>query len=260
MSHERIKLCAVVPAAGQGTRLGLGSPKLLAPLVNGETIWTVLRRKLLAVVDHVNVIVSTGGEPLMRELVEREGLTARVSLSLQPEPLGMGDAIFRGYPVWSRAAAILIVWGDQVFVSVDTLSKACAFHGGASHMAVLPVVSLPEPYVEYVFAADGRLSAVRQTREGDVCSPNGFGDIGTFVLSVPDLLSSWTGYLAKAPAGAVTGETNFLPFLPYLSSQGWTVKRLVISDPREARGVNTPDDLAYFRSVFAEERWLKSKA
>jgi bifunctional UDP-N-acetylglucosamine pyrophosphorylase / glucosamine-1-phosphate N-acetyltransferase len=76
---------------------------------------------------------------------------------------------------------------------------------------------------------------------------------------VPDLLSAWTGYLAQAPAGAVTGETNFLPFLPYLSSQGWTVKRLVVSDPREARGVNTPDDLAYFRSVFAEERWLKSK-
>jgi hypothetical protein len=123
----------------------------------------------------------------------------------------------------------------------------------------LPVVSSRDPYVEYVFTADGRLSAVRQTREGDICAPNGFSDIGTFVLSVPDLLSAWTGYLAEATAGAKTGEINFLPFLPYLSSQGWTVKRLVISDPREARGVNTGDDLAYFRSIFAEQRRLKSK-
>src|SRR6185312_16601299 len=95
-----------------------------------ETIWMALRRKLLMVVDHVNVIVSAEGETLMREVLEGEGLTTQVSLSLQPEPLGMGDAIFRGYPVWSRAAAILIVWGDQVFVSAETLARACALHNG----------------------------------------------------------------------------------------------------------------------------------
>ncbi|MGA8568208.1 MAG: NTP transferase domain-containing protein [Candidatus Binataceae bacterium] len=259
MSRGRMKLCAVVPAAGRGTRLGLELPKLLAPLGNGETIWTVLRRKLLAVADHINVIVSPGGELLIREAIEEKGLAGRVSLSLQPEPLGMGDAIFRGYPVWSRAAAILIVWGDQVFVSAETLSKACALHGGASRTTVLPLVSLAQPYVDYVFADDGRLCAVRQTREGDLCAPNGYADIGTFVLSVPDLLSAWTAYLAQAPLGALTNETNFVPFLPYLSSIGWTVKRLVIADPREARGVNTPDDLAYFRSSFAGDRQHKSK-
>jgi bifunctional N-acetylglucosamine-1-phosphate-uridyltransferase/glucosamine-1-phosphate-acetyltransferase GlmU-like protein len=259
MSSERMKLCAVVPAAGRGTRLGLELPKLLAPLGNGETIWTVLRRKLLTVADHINVIVSPGGEPLIRNAMEAAGLEARVSLSLQPKPLGMGDAIFRGYPVWSQAATILIVWGDQVFVSAETLSKACALHSGASRTVVLPLVSLVEPYVDYVFADDGGLRAVRQTREGDRCAPNGYADIGTFVLSVPDLLSSWTAYLAQAPLGALTGETNFIPFLPYLSLNGWTVKRLVIGDPREARGINTPDDLAYLRSSLASDRQHKSK-
>jgi bifunctional UDP-N-acetylglucosamine pyrophosphorylase/glucosamine-1-phosphate N-acetyltransferase len=117
----------------------------------------------------------------------------------------------------------------------------------------LPVVSLPEPYVEYLFAENDRLAAVRQAREGDVCAANGYGDLGTFVLSVPELHSAWTRYLATAPGGAVTGEINFLPFLPYLTSLGWTVKRLMIADPREARGINTPDDLAYFRSLAADE-------
>ena len=254
-----MKICAVVPAAGRGTRLGIEAPKLLAPLGEGETIWTVLRQKLLSVADHINVIVSPQGERMVRDVVEREDSRARVSLSIQPEPVGMGDAIFRGYPVWSRAAAILIVWGDQVFVSAETLARACALHNGFARTVVLPVVSLPQPYVEYVFADDGRLAAVRQSREGDVCTPDGYGDIGTFVLSVPGLHSAWSKYLAQAPAGTLTGETNFLPFLPYLSSLGWAVKRLVTADPREARGVNTPDDLAFFKSIVAREHQLKSK-
>jgi len=251
---KQMRLCAVVPAAGRGTRLGTAMPKLLTPLGNGETIWSVLCGKLLAVADHVNVIVSPEGEPLLRQVVEREGLAARVSLSVQAEPIGMGDAIFCGYPVWSEADAILVVWGDQVFVSAETLNKASTLQGGAALTAVLPVVALPEPYVEYLFTGDDRLVAVRQAREGDVCAPGGFGDIGTFVLAVPDLHRTWTRYLAEASAGALTEEINFLPFLPYLASHGWKVRRLLIDDPREARGINTPDDLAYFRSLFSAQR------
>jgi bifunctional UDP-N-acetylglucosamine pyrophosphorylase/glucosamine-1-phosphate N-acetyltransferase len=259
MAQKLMKVCAVVPAAGRGTRLGMEQPKLLVSLGNGETIWTVLRSKLLAVADYINVVASPEGEPLIREVVVREGLTGRVSLSLQPEPVGMGDAIFRGHPVWSQADTILVVWGDQVFVSLETLRAACSLHAGAARTVVLPIVSLPRPYVEYVFGSDGRLVAVRQSREGDVCAPNGYGDIGTFVLSVPDLHSAWINYRAQAPAGALTGEINFLPFLPYLSSLGWTVKCLVIADSREARGINTQDDLAFFQSTAVAKRHLKTR-
>ena len=57
-----MKTCAVIPAAGRGTRLGLDRPKILAPLSSSETIWSVLRRKLLAMVDHIHVILSPEGE------------------------------------------------------------------------------------------------------------------------------------------------------------------------------------------------------
>jgi bifunctional UDP-N-acetylglucosamine pyrophosphorylase/glucosamine-1-phosphate N-acetyltransferase len=53
-----MRICAVVPAAGRGSRLHESLPKLLAPLGHGATLWSVLSRKLLAVVDHINLIVS----------------------------------------------------------------------------------------------------------------------------------------------------------------------------------------------------------
>ena len=244
---------AVVPAAGRGTRLGSHLPKLLTSIGAGITIWTLLSGKLLTLVEHINVIVSPEGEPLMRSAVERSVLSGRVSVSIQPEPLGMGDAIFRGFPVWSRARAILVVWGDQAFVSASTLTGACTLHGGKPRTIALPVVTLPEPYAEYVFANDGSLIAVRQSREGDSCALNGYADVGVFVLSAADLQTAWTTFSEGAARGALTGEMNFLPFLPFLSSEGWSVERLLVGDPREARGINTPEDLEYLRLAIAHE-------
>jgi bifunctional UDP-N-acetylglucosamine pyrophosphorylase / glucosamine-1-phosphate N-acetyltransferase len=259
VKNKPIEICAVVPAAGRGTRLGGGSPKILAQLGNGETIWSYLSRNLIAVAGHVNVIVSPDGEPAIREAIESAKMAGQVSLSIQSAPTGMGDAIFCGYPVWSRADVILIVWGDQVFVSRETLSRTCALHGGNARTVVLPVVRLPQPYVEYVFGHAGRLESVRQSREGDACAPNGYGDLGTFALSVAGLRKAWTKYLTQVELGSATGETNFLPFLPYLAAAGWTVERLDVADPREARGINTPDDLEFFRQTLEREPKLTGK-
>jgi bifunctional UDP-N-acetylglucosamine pyrophosphorylase / glucosamine-1-phosphate N-acetyltransferase len=248
-----LRICAVVPAAGRGKRLGGQGPKLLTALGDGKTIWSILIRNLMMVAQEIDVIVSPDGEPAMREAIERGNMASRVFLSVQDAPTGMGDAIFCGYPVWSRADLILVVWGDQVFVSPDTLRRACVLHAGAPCTIILPVVRLSEPYVEYVFSDKGHLEAVRQSREGDICAPNGYSDVGTFALSVAGLRDAWTQYLSQTQRGAGTGETNFIPFLPYLAANGWSVKRLAVVDPREARGINTPDDLEYFRQTIAQE-------
>jgi bifunctional UDP-N-acetylglucosamine pyrophosphorylase/glucosamine-1-phosphate N-acetyltransferase len=248
----QMKICAVVPAAGRGSRLGIAVPKIMAPLSGGETIWSVLRRKLLRVADHINLIVSPEGEPLMRDHAASDITQRLVSISVQPEPIGMGDAIFRGYPVWSRASMILVVWGEQIFVSSATLKETCALHGGAERTVALPLAALPNPYVEYRFATGGRLTEVRQSREGERCASGGLGDVGTFALSTGGLQTEWNNYRADAAVGATTGEANFLPFLPHLSAAGWRFKQMMVRDAREARGVNTPEDLAFFRSLRGE--------
>ena len=251
----RPEICAVVPAAGRGTRLGSKGPKLLTEIGSGKTIWSILSRKLLAAAGKVNVIVSPEGEPAIREAIERDKLAGRVFLSIQATPAGMGDAIFCGFPVWSCADVILVVWGDQVLVSQDTLRRTCALHNGAARSVILPVIRLPNPYVEYIFSGEGCLESVRQSREGDACTPNGYGDVGTFALSVEGLHDAWMHYLtSQMRAGPGTGEMNFLPFLPYLASAGWSVKPLTVTDPREARGVNTPDDLQFVRQMIAQEQ------
>lgn len=238
-----MKICAVIPAAGRGTRLGSDAPKILTPLTETQTVWTILHEKLAPLVDHIHLVLSPEGASVFPEH------PANVSHSVQPAPTGMGDAIFRGCPVWSQYDAILVVWGDQVFVSADTITRAIGALKNPLHHAVLPVTRMTTPYVEYVFDGD-RLTQVLQTREGDVTTPQGFSDVGTFLLGTEGLQLAWQDYLATAPRGSATGEINFLPFLPFLSRQGWRIQPLEVTDATEARGINTPDDLDFFRQLY----------
>lgn len=238
-----MRICAAIPAAGRGTRLGSGLPKILTPLTDSETVWSILQQKLAPLVDHIHLILSPEGQQAFA------GYPARASYSIQPVPTGMGDAIFRGFPVWSNYDAILVVWGDQVFVSADTLTRAIAALNSSPHQAVLPVTRMATPYVEYVFEGE-RLTRVLQSREGDITTPNGFSDVGTFLLTTDGLQPAWRAYLETAPRGSATGEINFLPFLPFLSAQGWRIRPLEVADATEARGINTPDDLDFFRKLY----------
>jgi bifunctional UDP-N-acetylglucosamine pyrophosphorylase/glucosamine-1-phosphate N-acetyltransferase len=238
-----MKVCAVIPAAGRGTRLGADGPKILTRLTDEDTIWSILHAKLAPLVDHIHLVLSPDG------VAAFPPLPAKVSTSIQPAPTGMGDAIFRGHDVWSNYDAVLIVWGDQVFVSTDTLKRALAALAAPDRQAVLPVTRMATPYVEYVF--DGpRLTKVLQTREGDTTTQNGYSDVGTFLLGTAGLKSAWDAFLAQAPRGAGTGEINFLPFLPFLSAEGRTVTPLEVADATEARGINTKADLTFFQSLY----------
>lgn len=238
-----MRVCAVIPAAGRGTRLGSDRPKILSPLTATQTIWSVLHERLSPLVDHIHLVLSPEGA------AQFPSLPANVSTGIQPAPIGMGDAIFRGHAVWSAYDAILVIWGDQVFVSPDTLKRTLATMTIAARQVVLPLTRMDAPYVDYVFDGD-RLATVLQSREGDSCRPGGLSDVGTFLLATDGLKEAWEAYGADAPRGESTDEVNFLPFLPYLSAQGWRTLRLEVEDATEARGINTPQDLAFFQSLY----------
>ena len=244
-----MRICALIPAAGGGTRLGADAPKILLPITPDETIWSILHAKLSPLVDHIHLILSPDGAAAFPHL------PANSSTSIQPAPLGMGDAIFRGHAVWSDYDAVLIVWGDQLFVSHDTLRRAIAGLGDGGRQAVLPVTRMAAPYVEYVF--EGRsLAKVLLTREGDATTPNGFSDVGTFLLSTEGLKQVWDDFLSHTHGGLKgnkTGEINFLPFLPYLAGQGWLFTPVEVADATEARGINTQEDLAFFQNLYKDK-------
>jgi bifunctional UDP-N-acetylglucosamine pyrophosphorylase/glucosamine-1-phosphate N-acetyltransferase len=243
-------LC-IVPAAGKGTRLGLDVPKIMAPLGKDYIIWDILYSKLMEVSDHIYVVISPWGKSTFLNYIQKRSHQA-VDVVVQAQPIGMGDAVFNVAPYFQNARNVLIVWGDQVNVSNHTLKLVRDAHGGRKRTVVIPTVVSPFPYVEYVFS-NGNLLNILETREGAKCTPNGYTDIGTFMLSAEGLVDAWHGYTSLGVKGAMTGEINFLPFLCYLSQIGWNVIQIIIEDFDESRGVNTQDDLQFAAQKLQQE-------
>jgi bifunctional UDP-N-acetylglucosamine pyrophosphorylase/glucosamine-1-phosphate N-acetyltransferase len=250
-----MRICAVIPAAGRGTRLGLETPKILVSIDKNRTIWSVLESTLAAYVDHIHVILSSDGKQQFAHSLQQNAGTVKksgqVSASIQTHPRGMGDAIFGAHHIWCDYETILIAWGDQVNLSSKTIGEVTT-QCRKERTLVLPLTRMDKPYVQYDF--DGaRLVHIRQTREGDTTDAQGDSDIGLFALSSRGLYECWLEFLGKAPKGKLTDEINFLPFLAYLSSEcDWNVHRIAISDSDEARGVNTPEDLEFARARLAD--------
>lgn len=238
--------CAIIPAAGKGSRLGMSVPKILVPITNKKTIWTILFDVFSPYVDEIHVVLAESAqEEFLSQLSKFE--KEKTTTSVQPVPRGMGDAIFGAYEYWSQSTQLVVVWGDQVNLSQSTVRsvvEACK----PTRTLTLPLTSTESPYVQYDIA-DGRLTGVRQTREGALTDKEGLSDIGLFGLSVKDLLPAWQSYLKQGALGEATGEINFLPFLTYLSSvQNWWLDTLLVTDAAEARGVNTPEDLEFAKA------------
>lgn len=233
----------VIPAAGRGTRLGFDGPKALCP-VNGEPMLRHLLRRYAPIVSHAVVVTSPGGLSAIAAVAHADALP--VTCTVQPEPTGMLPAILCAVPIIEDTSCdeVWITWCDQVGISSGTLSAitdALAEHPSAA--LVFPTVRQAPPYIHVERDAAGRIVAVRQRREGDLMPDVGESDTGVFVLRRNTFLTHLRAYDAIAPRGDGTRERNFLPFIPWLARTA-EVRTVPLADPREAIGVNTPDELA----------------
>jgi bifunctional N-acetylglucosamine-1-phosphate-uridyltransferase/glucosamine-1-phosphate-acetyltransferase GlmU-like protein len=243
-------MIAVVPAAGRGSRLGTDVPKVMVEIAPGVRIVDVLVARLSTVVDRIHLVLSADGLAHFQKAPPPIGANVTLTASVQAEPRGMGDAVFAARDVWRDTRDLLVVWGDQLGLSRDTLANTVSTQRAATRPTItLPLVERDAPYVHYDFDPAGRLTRVLQSREGDICPPRGLSDAGLFALSTNDLEAAWARYLAtRAAIGAHTRELNLLPFFAHLSTrENFAVGVIPVRDPDEARGVNTPGDLAWFR-------------
>jgi bifunctional N-acetylglucosamine-1-phosphate-uridyltransferase/glucosamine-1-phosphate-acetyltransferase GlmU-like protein len=241
----------IVPAAGRGSRLGLATPKPLVR-VNGRSLLDHIAARYRPFVDHIVVVAHPSFAGEVRAWSEDAGA---VSVTEQAEPTGMLDAILLAGPsVTARSARdVWITWADQIGVLPATLERLAAITAGASAPALaLPTVRRPDPYTHFERDADGRLRRFLQRREGDAMPAEGESDMGVFALTRATFDEDLQAYARDLPRGKATGERNFVPFVAWLA-QRQAVVTFPCTDPMEAIGINTPDEL---RQV---ETWLRTR-
>lgn len=232
---------AIIPAAGKGSRLAFGRPKVLFP-VAGRPILEWLLDLLLPFCATVVFVLSPDGRSDVEPEIERLA-PGRCRIVIQPEPTGMGDAVRLGAAEVATPHTC-VIWGDQVALRRTSVEAVLRLHQGplAPHLTV-PTVLRSEPYIHFERDETGRIARLLQAREGDAMPRHGESDCGFFCFQT-EVLRSLLSQIRQSPAsrGGHTTEFNFLPIIPFAAGASCRVLTPRLMTLEETVGINSAAD------------------
>jgi CTP:molybdopterin cytidylyltransferase MocA len=243
-------ITAIVPAAGEGRRLGAPGPKALAPLLGRPLISYVLTA-IMPSADHLVVVLRPGEEKRFEDALGRVGWSKPVTMAVQPTPTGSADAVAAGVHLAPHSVGCVVVWADQVGLSSRTVARVVEELKGGTADLVLPLIDMANPYVWIELTRGGVIERVGRARDGDVPPDRGRADLGLFGVHPDAVLRCIDEEFAAERRD--DRERDFVYVLPRLSRTRGVVI-VPVDDESEAVAVNTTDDLAHAESVLGGRR------
>jgi glucose-1-phosphate thymidylyltransferase len=156
----------IVPAAGHGSRIQpLAFSKELLPVGSRRdgdrerplaVSEYLVERLVLGGADKICFVISPGKSDIL-QYFGGEACSARVFYSVQPEPAGLCDAIFRALPLVSPGEDVLVGLPDTIWFPADALTT---LPPGVLSFLLFPV-DRPELFDAVVFDADDRLCEIQ---------------------------------------------------------------------------------------------------
>ncbi len=229
----------VILAAGQGTRMRSGTPKLLHPLCGRPMIaWPVTAARA-AGAERV-IVVDAPGQPL------RDHLDPAIDNAVQPRPLGTGDAVKAAAGLIGETDTVIVLNGDLPLISAETIAGLHHHHeaGAAGATILTAVLADPSGYGRIVRASDGTVERVVETKSAadatDAERQISEVNTGVFAFSGGLLLEA----LAELRSDNAQGEYYLPDVLPIMRSRGCRVLAFELADPAETLQINDRVQLA----------------
>jgi len=238
----------VLLAAGQGTRMKLGGPKVLAPLCGRPMIAWVVEQALALDPARILVVVGHGGEQV-RAVVEALDTGGRVRCVEQPEQRGTGHAVQMCLPeLGADPGLVVLLYGDMPLLTRESIARLCAAQaetrGGAAILTATP--RDPRGFGRIVRDAGGELKRIVEQRDA---TPDELAirevNLGVYAFPGADLVR----LLPTLTNENAQGEYYVTDVIAALVDEGKRVEVRGIADEAEAIGVNTLAHLAEARSA-----------
>ncbi|MBU0728170.1 MAG: NTP transferase domain-containing protein [Proteobacteria bacterium] len=248
-----LKQCAIILAAGKGTRMKSARAKVLH-----EVFFSPM---LHHVIDSVNgceiqkVIVVTGYK---RESVESSLSGYKVDTVVQKEQLGTGHAVLScREELDDFSGTALILCGDTPLIRPQTLKAMLEFHGKTQTVlsVMTTVLDNPQNYGRIVSDKSGNLVGIVEEKDADEKTKK-IKEINAGIYCV-DLDFLWSA-LEMVGTDNKQGEMYLTDIVSIATSQGKRVTRYICEDPDEVLGVNSRMELAKAHQTLINRRneWL----
>jgi len=242
----------VIMAAGKGTRMKSGLPKVLHRLGGRALLAHVIEsaaglqpRRLIVVTGHGAEQVDAAA----RRFAQGAGL-ATCDTVLQSPQLGTGHAVQQALPLLPEDGICLVLNGDVPLIETSTLQalvQACA----GERLALLTVdMADPTGYGRIVREGEAVRAIVEHKDATD--AQRRITEIYSGFMAAPNrLLRDW---LARLSNDNVQGEYYLTDVVKFAVQDGVAVTALRTVDPLQVDGVNSPVQLAQLERAYQLRR------
>ncbi|HWS45543.1 MAG TPA: bifunctional UDP-N-acetylglucosamine diphosphorylase/glucosamine-1-phosphate N-acetyltransferase GlmU [Acidimicrobiia bacterium] len=245
MSQYR-PLSAVVLAAGEGTRMRSGTPKVLHPLCGRPMVLHVVDALAELPLERIVVVVGHGAERVTKTLQDQLVTEVPVEFVEQRVQRGTGDAVSVALTLFDDLDAeddILVLPGDAPLVRAETIARLATEHRVQDAAAAILTAVVPEPLGlgRIIRGKDGRVERVVEHADATGAERD-IDEINTSIYCFRrNLLAPALRRLSPENA---QGEYYLTETVGVLSDAGHKVIALQCDDPGEAIMVNDRVQLA----------------
>lgn len=234
--------CALILAAGQGTRIKSDLPKVLHKTCGKEMVNHVIDTLRKADITDINVIIGKGSE-----LVKEKTSSREVSYSLQAEQLGTGHAVKCAIDfLKDKKGTVAIFCGDAPLIKEETVVSLFEEHNSNNNTATLLTSILDDATGYGRIIRDG--NEVLKIVEHKDCNEEELKvtemNAGVYCFDIEKLLEA----LNKLSNNNSQGEYYLTDVIGILKSEGQKVGAVVI-DFEETLGVNSRAQLAQVETI-----------
>ena len=251
MSASRPPLAVAILAGGQGKRLGLDRPKVMAELCGQPALGYVLDTAARLQPEHLVVVACHQKEKVAEYLDGSRASQSPIPVKLvdQGVTLGTGHAVQKVLEALPDLEGdLLVLFGDSPLVRAETLQAMLEDHRQRQPSCTLLTAQLEDPsgYGRIVLKADGTLDRVVEHKDADA-ETRGIRQVhcGLAVFQAGPL----RGALADLDNDNAQGEYYLTDAYQRLQQDGGRVHACPLEDWREALGYNTVAELLELRGL-----------
>ncbi|MFN0314123.1 MAG: bifunctional UDP-N-acetylglucosamine diphosphorylase/glucosamine-1-phosphate N-acetyltransferase GlmU, partial [Burkholderiales bacterium] len=227
-------LSVVILAAGKGTRMYSGRPKVLHRLAHKPLLGHVIDAAKSLNPAHIVVVYGHGGEQVPSAFAQ-----AGVRFVKQEPQLGTGHAVAQAMPLLPNSGCTLVLYGDVPLIRPQTLAAVCA---NAETLVVLTaLLEDPAGYGRIIRDKGGKFLRIAEEKDATT-EEKAVREINTGIVAAPTpALAGWLKALKNHNA---QGEYYLTDIVPQAIAQGMDVASVSAANLWEVLGVNSRAQLA----------------
>ena len=232
--------CAIVLAAGKGTRMQSDLPKVLCPVVDRPMIHFVLDALENASIKRLIVVVGYEADAVRSALADRGG---EIEFVEQTQQLGTGHAVqMCAAALKQQTGPTIVVAGDSPLIQADSLRKLLGHLQSSKPSLLLGTLKKDDPtgLGRIVRSPEGDFLGIVEQKDAtdeqrQICEVN----MSTYLFQTGDLLEA----LGKLSNDNAQGEYYLTDCATLLREAGKPVEALPVLQQCESLSINNPDEL-----------------